>query len=384
MLGDYHHEEYFKIVEQVVSATNDFKKYVPMSDNNLINGKNDYNCSQVTNGTKCTPNAPLAQFRFRSGKTYRLRLINAGAAALQRFSIDGHSLQVIANDFTPIVPYETNVVSLGVGQRSDVLVKAIGKPQDAYWMRATLAANCTRSTTLYGKGVVLYEKADRNVRPNTTAYHLPEINCANDDLAKTVPLFPITPDPHPSSTEIIELDFKPNATGHNVFLFNNATFRANYNNPLLLLANQKNHTPFQPEWNIYNFGSNKTIRLVINNLYVAVHPMHIHGHNMFVLSEGDGPWDGHTITNPQNPQRRDTQMLRRYGHMVIQIDADNPGVWPFHCHIAWHQSMGMSLNIMERPDEIKQRQIPMVMAQTCRDWDAYSSKNVVEQIDAGI
>lgn len=210
------------------------------------------------------------------------------------------------------------------------------------------------------------------------------------------------------------MDFKPNATGHNVFLFNNATFRANYNNPLLLLANQKNHTPFQPEWNIYNFGSNKTIRLVINNLYVAVHPMHIHGHNMvsqmpesptchgsvdheclprqhhaltyqqFVLSEGDGPWDGHTITNPQNPQRRDTQMLRRYGHMVIQIDADNPGVWPFHCHIAWHQSMGMSLNIMERPDEIKQRQIPMVMAQTCRDWDAYSSKNVVEQIDAGI
>lgn len=188
MLGDYHHEEYFKIVEQVVSATNDFKKYVPMSDNNLINGKNDYNCSQVTNGTKCTPNAPLAQFRFRSGKTYRLRLINAGAAALQRFSIDGHSLQVIANDFTPIVPYETNVVSLGVGQRSDVLVKAIGKPQDAYWMRATLAANCTRSTTLYGKGVVLYEKADRNVRPNTTAYHLPEINCANVSTLAICPL----------------------------------------------------------------------------------------------------------------------------------------------------------------------------------------------------
>lgn len=134
ILGDYHHEEYFKIVQQVVQATDDFKKYVPMSDNNLINGKNDYNCSLVTNGTKCTPSAPLAKFQFRSGKTYRLRLINAGAAALQRFSIDGHRLQVIANDFTPIVPYETDVVSLGVGQRSDVLVKAVGKPKDAYWV----------------------------------------------------------------------------------------------------------------------------------------------------------------------------------------------------------------------------------------------------------
>jgi Multicopper oxidase len=22
----------------------------------------------------------------------------------------------------------------------------------------------------------------------------------------------------------------------------------------------------------------------------------------------------------------------------MQFDADNPGVWPFHCHIAWHLS----------------------------------------------
>ena len=179
LLSDYHHEDYTTIVERVVSVTNDFKNYVPTSDNNLINGKNNYNCSQVSNGTECMPNAPLAQFRFRSGKSYRLRLINSGAAALQRFSIDGHKLQVIANDFTPIVPYETDVVSLGIGQRSDVVVKAIGQPEDSFWMRATLAANCSRSTTLYGKGVVLYEKAKKNALPNTTAYHLPEINCAN-------------------------------------------------------------------------------------------------------------------------------------------------------------------------------------------------------------
>ena len=180
MLGDYHHEQYSKIVEQVVSVTDDFKKYVPASDNNLINGMNDYNCSQITNSiTKCRSNAPFAKFRFHSGKTYRLRLINAGAAALQRFSIDGHTLQVIANDFTPIVPYETDVVSLGAGQRSDVLVKAIGKSADAFWMRATLAANCSRSTSLYGKGVVLYENADPKTTPNTTAYTLPEVNCAN-------------------------------------------------------------------------------------------------------------------------------------------------------------------------------------------------------------
>ena len=179
LLGDYHHKDYLSIVRDVVSVTNDFTKYVPTSDNNLINGKNSYNCSQITDGTNCTPNAPLSQFKFYSGKTYRLRVINSGAAALQRFSIDGHKLQVIANDFTPIVPYETDVISLGVGQRSDVLVKAIGQPTDTYWMRATLARNCSRSTTLFSKAVVRYEKASRSAVPTSTPYFLPELNCAN-------------------------------------------------------------------------------------------------------------------------------------------------------------------------------------------------------------
>lgn len=49
-------------------------------------------------------------------------------------------------------------------------------------MRATLAGNCTRSSTLFGKGIVLYEKADKQAKPTTTPYHLPELNCANVSL----------------------------------------------------------------------------------------------------------------------------------------------------------------------------------------------------------
>ena len=67
--------------------------------------------------------------------------------------------------------------------------------------------------------------------------------------------------------------------------------------------------------------------------------MHLHGHDMYILSAGEGPWDGTTIINPQNPQRRDVQNLSPHGHLVMQFEADNPGVWPFHCHIAWHLSM---------------------------------------------
>src|ERR1700732_3248125 len=112
--------------------------------------------------------------------------------------------------------------------------------------------------------------------------------------------------------------------------------------------------------------------------------MHLHGHDFFVLHEGAGRWDGVSINHPENPQRRDTQNLAPFGHVVLQFDADNPGTWPFHCHIGWHLSQGLFMTFMERPKDITQRQIPLVMAETCTKWDAFTKKNVVDQIDSGL
>lgn len=111
---------------------------------------------------------------------------------------------------------------------------------------------------------------------------------------------------------------------------------------------------------------------------------------MYILAEGYGSWDG-TVVNPNNPQRRDVQVLPNSkspdnpAYIVVQFDADNPGVWPFHCHIAWHVSGGLYLNILERPDDIqKDMAIPGVMAQTCRDWSTWTGQNVVKEIDSGL
>lgn len=119
--------------------------------------------------------------------------------------------------------------------------------------------------------------------------------------------------------------------------------------------------------------------------FPASHPMHIHGHNMQVLAEGTGSWDGSTIVNADNPQRRDTQLIQPNGYLVVQIDLDNPGVWPFHCHVAWHISEGMNINILEQTPSVQdEMQVPYVMAQTCRDWAAWTGSNVVDQIDSGL
>lgn len=113
-LNDYYHRQEFDILKDVVG--NDLTKIRPASDNNLINGKMNFQCSNSTSNSTlgpCVNNAGLSKFNFVSGKKHRLRLINTGVAGIQKFSIDNHNMTIFANDFIPIEPYTTNVVTLG-------------------------------------------------------------------------------------------------------------------------------------------------------------------------------------------------------------------------------------------------------------------------------
>jgi len=151
----------------------------PFSDNNLINGKMAFDCSLAPVGVSCTPNAGISKFKFQKGKSHRLRLINAGAEALQRFTIDNHEMTVIANDFVPVKPYKTTMVTLGIGQRTDVLVTATGKATDAGWMRSDISAICSLGKQRHALAAIYYHNANTNVKPNTTATPYSDALCAN-------------------------------------------------------------------------------------------------------------------------------------------------------------------------------------------------------------
>ncbi|KAI2627257.1 multicopper oxidase [Hypomontagnella submonticulosa] len=376
MLGDYYHAPYIDIVKKAATNSTDFNTYVPWSDNSLINGKNNYNCSMPQSNNQnvpCSSHAGLSRFRFQPGKTHRLRLMNTGAAALIHFSIDGHKMRVIANDLEPVVPYEADFVTLHVAQRTDILVKADADPKKTYWMRSTISLNCSSSIRPIASLTLLQLWRTKK-----------SFLCKNDDLEKTTPYFQQPVDPHPDTVETIEVDLLTNTTGQHVWIMNNRTQYTDYNTPVLLEANRGNWTFPDPKANVYNFGTNRTVRIVMNTVYQAVHPMHIHGTDFQVLSEGPGAWDGKTIVNPHNPLRRDTHVSRRYGHLVIQFTADNPGTWSYHCHIAWHASMGFNILFLEQPAELRRTPIPYVMDQTCVDWKAWTKTHVVDQIDSGI
>jgi FtsP/CotA-like multicopper oxidase with cupredoxin domain len=268
-------------VEDVMSTNIATVLAAGSSVNNLINGKNNFDCSLTTQA--CTSNAGISKFRFKPGKRHRLRIINAGSEGQQKFSIDQHNLTVIAHDFVPIKPYTVNMLSLGIGQRVDVIVEANQKRNSSYYMRSTIETVCTPSTGPNGLAAIYYEGANQTALPNSTPQPdtLPDCHNSSYPLALTEPVFKITPDPTPDKVHNIEITFGANASGTFLWYMNDVSFRANFNNPVLLLAN-KGNTSFPQNWNVYNSSSAKSVRVILQNTSGARHPMHFHG--LFPLS----------------------------------------------------------------------------------------------------
>jgi len=232
--------------------------------------------------------------------------------------------------------------------------------------------------------------ADVNTLPTTNSTLTDDqlSDCGNDDLSLTTAFCVQKVGTTPSVSQQIDMVFGSNGTSF-VWNMNNSSYRGDYNNPVLEQAATGNLT-FEPEWNVFNFGTNKTIRIVLyNHFTVGAHPMHLHGHNFHVLAEGFGDWDG-VVTNASNTQRRDVQLVQPAqsadvpAYIVLQFVQDNPAVWPAHCHIAWHVSGGLYINVLERPDDIKAFTIPPAVNDVCTEWDAWTNSNVPDQIDSGL
>lgn len=86
----------------------------------------------------------------------------------------------------------------------------------------------------------------------------------------------------------------------------------------------------------------------------GTHPIHLHGHDFAIISQGPGLFDPNNAPTSDipNPPRRDVAMLPSNGHLVIAMKNDNPGVWVMHCHIAWHAGSGLAMQVVESRNKI--------------------------------
>lgn len=115
-----------------------------------------------------------------------------------------------------------------------------------------------------------------------------------------------------------------------------------------------------------------------NKIFVpAAHPIHLHGHDFALLEQSSKPYNASTARPKRdNPPRRDVVLLPRGGYIHIAFKADNPGAWLVHCHIAFHASSGLALQIIENGKHIKiPKENQEVMDYQCRKWKEWFDRN---------
>ena len=107
---------------------------------------------------------------------------------------------------------------------------------------------------------------------------------------------------------------------------------------LALTGNMKNYTwsindvVWKPSTPSFELRRGERVEITMINQTMMAHPMHLHGHRFQVVE----------IDNQRFPGAlRDTIHIPPGKRVVIAFDADNPGLWAFHCHLAYHMHAGM-------------------------------------------
>ncbi|KAM7201096.1 laccase 2 [Rhypophila sp. PSN 637] len=137
----------------------------------------------------------------------------------------------------------------------------------------------------------------------------------------------------------------------------------------------------------------------------SAHPMHWHGSDVAIIGQSNHPFD--PIRSPKtwnlnNPPRRDTVTMPAGGYLAVAFKPDNPGVWLVHCHIAWHASGGLALQMIiedsgtgttgggEQIYKVLGRQAVRGLRQGCDRWEGDLKRGVlgvammVEKEDSGV
>ena len=88
----------------------------------------------------------------------------------------------------------------------------------------------------------------------------------------------------------------------------------------------------------YRFARDERVRLRLINDTMMTHPMHLHGH-FFEVVNGQGA---------HQPLKHTVRVLPG-GYVDLDLTADAPGDWAFHCHLLYHMHVGMMRVVKVRP-----------------------------------
>ncbi|KAF2478037.1 laccase-1 [Lindgomyces ingoldianus] len=342
----------------------------PLMDTGLINGMNVYG----DGGSRYAAN-------IESGKKYLIRLVNGAIDTHFKFSIDNHNLTVISSDFVPVTPFSIDVLDITMGQRYDIIIEANQDTAD-YWMRAIPQLSCSNNDSPDNiRGIIRYDSSSTS-DPTSSAW-------AQDDDCVDVALSSLVP--HLSQAVVDptgdDLTVTVTTNEENLFRWQIAleSMQARWGDPTLMQVYDGN-TSFEDAECVYNLAeADQWVYWVIETAIPVPHPIHLHGHDFFILAAAESAsYDSSVTLNLDNPPRRDVANLPASGYLVLAFKTDNPGVWLMHCHIGWHTSEGLALQFVERASEIPALVKYDVANATCAAWDTWVSQSGIVEEDSGV
>ncbi|RAL03917.1 extracellular dihydrogeodin oxidase/laccase [Aspergillus ibericus CBS 121593] len=373
-LNDWSHQTVDEMYQSVLESPNP-----PHFQTGLINGSNIWtNMDNQTVGRRF-------QTEFVPGQRYRIRLVNAAMHTHFKFSIDNHDLTVIANDFVPIVPFTTNNVPIGMGERYDIVVTANQNP-DNYWIRAIPQSFCSDNSNPDNiRGILHYKGAADDSDPTSSKWDYgDDIQCLDFSPSELVPWLALDADIGGAQTVASDVDFLPfGDVPLYLWTLGGNALNISWNDPTL---QQTFEDPDKMNWTanqgvIEAATAYQWTVLVIQTDIPVPHPIHLHGHDFYVLAQGFGRFSPQNVTlKTTNPPRRDTALMIASeeddgGFLVIAFPADNPGVWLIHCHIGFHATEGFAQQIVERQNDFNTFFNADLLENTCAAWDEYAKVN---------
>ncbi|KAL5703898.1 L-ascorbate oxidase [Ranunculus cassubicifolius] len=388
ILSDWYHRS---TSEQMARLSARPFQWVGEPQSLLIQGRGRFNCSllnitTLAGGVCNTANPECSPYVLRvvPGKTYRLRIGSMTSLSALSFEIERHNMTVVEADGHYVEPFVVKNLNIYSGETYSVLVKADQDPSRNYWVKSSIVArNPVTSTGVTPPGIAIFNYHSNNPKklPPTVLSNGPRWNNTDSRLAQSVTIKSrqghIIPPPLSSDRVIILLNTQNEIDGYRKWALNNISF-ALPNTPYLValrdnlgthLFDQRspndtydveNYDIFkvQPNANttasnsIYRLKFNTTVDIILQNANTMnpnnseTHPWHLHGHDFWVLGYGKGKFD--PINDPKkynlvNPIMKNTVPVHPFGWTALRFQADNPGVWAFHCHIEAHFYMGMGV-----------------------------------------
>lgn len=312
---------------------------------------------------------------FVKGKTYRIRVISFSALASHMIHFDSHTMQVIMTDASYIQQSQASQIRIAPAQRYDILLSCTDLDYRNYPYLVSMDVNRDYTNN----------SVTNSWSANVTGYlmmNTSEPATAVDVVQKWTPVDDLTFPPYDqqavfaSPTQNIVLNFEfcwfdntpracfngqPNIPQKVPALYSAATTNDSNSNPAIY----GNVNPF-----VVNYGD--VVQIVVNNRDGAIHPFHLHGHQFQVLDRpksDTGDWQGHNNTFAATPVRKDTVTVNANSYAVLRYQANNPGVFLFHCHVEWHVDMGLTATIIEAPDHLRGMTFPDDHIQNCKLQD---------------